>query len=419
MDKKPFLSSVVFQREFLSVFIVVINAFSWYFPLYALFTGVVNKLQVAYTATFAIFGVHYLAVIVSAIIGIAIVNKRVSRSTLLSLWMFLGIVASVFMVTLEGGDLTYLLLMAAFLGVSLGLGFPSCLAYFADYGAAEHRGRLGGFTYCVAGLGIFSMGLATIVFTLPLSIAILAIWRGIGLIAFILVKPHPPHQNATKKEVDVSFGTILRERSFTLYLVPWIMFSLINYLERPIHRNFFGTDLFYLQEIVEFGIGSLIALASGFLSDMVGRKRIVILGYVILGIGYAVLGLFPNLVISRYFYIAIDGIAWGILAPMFFIIIWGELAESRSKDKYYFLGALPFLLSSFVEIIVAPYVELISFLTSFSLASFFLFLAVLPLTYAPETLPERKIEIRRVKGYVEQAKKARDKYVTKSGVKKD
>src|SRR3972149_11142283 len=178
MDKKPFLSSVVFQREFLSVFIVVINAFSWYFPLYALFTGVVNKLQVAYTATFAIFGVHYLAVIVSAIIGIAIVNKRVSRSTLLSLWMFLGIVASVFMVTLEGGDLTYLLLMAAFLGVSLGLGFPSCLAYLADYGAAEHRGRLGGFTYCVAGLGIFSMGLATIVFTLPLSIAILAIWRG-------------------------------------------------------------------------------------------------------------------------------------------------------------------------------------------------------------------------------------------------
>ena len=83
------------------------------------------------------------------------------------------------------------------------------------------------------------------------------------------------------------------------------------------------------------------------------------------------------------------------------------------------MGALPFLLSSFVEIIVAPYVKLISFLTSFSLASFFLFLAVLPLTYAPETLPERKIEIRRVKGYVEQAKKARDKYVTKSGVKKD
>lgn len=416
MDKKPFLSSVVFKREFLSVFVVVVNAFSWYFPLYALFTDVVNKLQMAYPVTLAAFGLHYMAVIVSAIIGIAIVNKIVSRTTLLSLWMFLGIVATGFMVTLEGGNLTYLLSAAIFLGVSLGLGFPSCLAYFADYGAAEHRGRLGGFTYCVAGLGIFSMGLVTIVFTPPLSIAILAIWRGIGLIAFVLTKPR---QNAPKKEVDVSFGTILSERSFMLYLVPWIMFSLINYLERPIHRTFFGADLFNLQEIVEFGIGSVVALASGFLSDMVGRKRIVIMGYVILGIGYAVLGLFPNLAISRYFYIAIDGVAWGILASMFFIIIWGELAGSRGKDKYYFLGALPFLLSSFIEILVSPYVELISVLTSFSLASFFLFLAVLPLMYAPETLPERKIEIRRLRGYVEHAKKTKDKYAAKSSVEEN
>jgi hypothetical protein len=35
--------------------------------------------------------------------------------------------------------------------------------------------------------------------------------------------------------------------------------------------------------------------------------------------------------------------------------------------------------------------------------------------YATETLPDKKIEIRRLKGYVEQAKKTRDKYVTKRG----
>lgn len=416
MDTKPFLDKVVFKREYLSIFVLVVNAFSWYFPLYALFTDVVNKLQMTYAVTFAIFGLHYLSVIVSAIIGIAIVTTRMSRTTLLSLWMFLGIVATGLMVTVEGGNLTYLMSVAIFLGVSLGLGFPSCLAYFADYGSAEHRGRLGGFTYCMAGLGIFLMGLSTIVLTLRLSITILAIWRGIGLIAFILTNPH---QNATKKEVDVSFGTILSERSFTLYLVPWIMFSLINYLERPIHRTFFGADLFSLQEVVEFGIGSVVALACGFLSDMVGRKRIVILGYVMLGIGYAVLGLFPNVAISRYFYIAIDGVAWGILASMFFIIIWGELAGNRAKDKYYFLGALPFLLSSFIEILVSPYVELISVLTSFSLASFFLFLAVLPLMYAPETLPERKIEIRRLRRYVEQAKKTKDKHAEKTNIETD
>ena len=416
MDNKSFFSDVLFKREFLSVFIIVVNAFSWYFPLYALFTDMVYNLPIDYTTILAIFGVHYAAVIASGIIGIAIVNKLVSRSTLLSLWMLVGIIASILMITLPEGTQPQKFLIAFFLGISLGLGFPSCLAYFADYGTVEYRGRLGGFTYCVAGLGIFSMGLSTIMFTLPVIATIFAVWRGIGLIAFTFIKPQG---KTTQKEVDVSYRTVLGERSFALYLIPWIMFSLINYLERPIHKSLFGTDLFYLQQIVEFGIGSIVALIGGFFSDMVGRKRIVILGYVMLGIGYASLGVFPNTVISWYFYIAVDGVAWGIFALTFFIIIWGELAESRVKDKYYFLGALPFLISSYIEIIVAPYGELISASTSFSLASFFLFLAVLPLMYAPETLPEKKIELKRQKDYVKQAKKKRDELFAKNGVKKD
>jgi hypothetical protein len=34
--------------------------------------------------------------------------------------------------------------------------------------------------------------------------------------------------------------------------------------------------------------------------------------------------------------------------------------------------------------------------------------------YAPETLPQRKIELRQLKGYIEQAKKAREKHTGKS-----
>ena len=409
MDRKSFLKSVLLQREFLAVFIVIVNALSWYFPLYALFTNTVNGLQIEYRSLLAIFGIHYASVIGFAIIGIVVMNKLVSRNTLLSLWMFIGIVASLLMSTL-GDNQVYLFLLAFVLGLSLGLGFPSCLAYFADYGVVEYRGRLGGFTYCIAGLGIFFIGVLTVIFTLIASITILAIWRGIGLIAFILIKPP---QKSTKKEVDVSYRTILNERSFSLYLVPWMMFCLVNFLENPILRSFFGADFYYFVQIAEFGIGSVAALVGGLFSDLVGRKRIVIFGFVMLGIGYAVLGLFPNSIVSWYFYMAVDGVAWGILALMFFIILWGELAENRMKDKYYFLGVLPFLISSYIEIIAAPYVELVSVSASFSLASFFLFVSVLPLMYAPETLPEKKIELRRAKGYVEQAKKVREKYLKK------
>ena len=42
---------------------------------------------------------------------------------------------------------------------------------------------------------------------------------------------------------------------------------------------------------------------------------------------------------------------------------------------------------------------------AFSLASFFLFVAVMPLVFAPETLPEKKMELRRLRKFVDDAKK--------------
>jgi hypothetical protein len=45
-----------------------------------------------------------------------------------------------------------------------------------------------------------------------------------------------------------------------------------------------------------------------------------------------------------------------------------------------------------------------------SIASFFLFLAVIPLFYAPETLPEKEIKERELKGYIEKAKKIKEKH---------
>jgi hypothetical protein len=46
--------------------------------------------------------------------------------------------------------------------------------------------------------------------------------------------------------------------------------------------------------------------------------------------------------------------------------------------------------------------------TFLSARAFFLFLAVLPLMYAPETLSEKKIKDRELKQYIEKAKKARE-----------
>jgi MFS family permease len=188
------------------------------------------------------------------------------------------------------------------------------------------------------------------------------------------------------------------------------MFCLINFIENPIVNDFFGEDLALFIPLAEFGIGSFAALIGGRISDSVGRKRVVILGFIMLGMGYAILGLFSNITLSRYLYLILDGIAWGIFLMMFFMVMWSELAGKRIKEKYYLIGALPFLISSYLEIAFTPYAELIDISTAFSLASFFLFIAVFPILLAPETLPEKKMELRRLRRYIEKAQEIREEH---------
>lgn len=396
------------RRDFFAAFFVVVNSLSWYFPLFALVTEIVKVPIVEYFTVLALFGVHYATVIASAFVGILLVPRIMSRLGLLRLWMIVGVASTLLVSTIETNNQAWLFSTVIALGISLGLGFPSCLAYFADYGITAQKGRIGGLTYCIAGLGIFSIGLLTFLTgSLLENVTILAVWRLVGLVVFVVVQPHGTEP---KREVEVTYRKILNDRSFLLYLIPWLMFGLVNYLEGPILRSVLPSDIFSFVPVAEFGVGSIVALVAGFFSDMVGRKRVVMFGFIMLGVGYAALGLFPENAFSWYFYVAVDGVAWGILALMFFLILWGELAENRVKDKYYFLGVLPFLISSYLEPIAAPFVERISFYSAFSLASFFLFVAVIPLMYAPETLPQKNIELRRLRNYLESAKKLKDKH---------
>ena len=81
------------------------------------------------------------------------------------------------------------------------------------------------------------------------------------------------------------------------------------------------------------------------------------------------------------------------------------MAEGASREKYYVLGCMPFLFSNLISILVKPFAEIIPIASSFSLASLFLFLAVLPLLYAPETLSEKIMKARELKNYIAKAQK--------------
>jgi len=411
MGKKTAITSALFQREFLSVLIVVVNAFSWYFPLYLLFQSLLENFQMDSTLLLMAFGVQFAAAICSAIIGTAVVKRFPSRDTFLSAWMFVGIIASTLMVTLETFNMTYILLVSFLLGFSLGLGFPSCLAYFGDHSTVENRGWLGGVTFFVAGFCILFIGLIVSFSTLLIGAMTLAVWRGIGLLLFLLTRTKK--DISKEKALEISYRSVLLDRSFLLYFIPWVMFAMINFLETPIIHLVFGKELVSLIQLAEFGMGGCVALLCGRFADSVGRKRVIIVGFIMLGIGYAMLGFFQGITLFRYLYIIMDGVAWGIFLPMFFLVVWSELAGNRIKEKYYLIGLVPFLIASYSLILFTPFATGVEVSAAFSLASFFLFIAVLPLLYAPETMPEKKIELKRLRKFADDAKKAKEKYERK------
>src|SRR4030067_3051237 len=98
---------------------------------------------------------------------------------------------------------------------------------------------------------------------------------------------------------------------------------------------------------------AIFAVIGGFLADTVGRKLIAIQGFVLLGLGYSVLGILgnnPENLFSWYFYTVVDGIAWGLLFVVFVITVWGDLSQERSSDRHYAVGVLPFFISKFIQV---------------------------------------------------------------------
>jgi MFS family permease len=183
------------------------------------------------------------------------------------------------------------------------------------------------------------------------------------------------------------------------------MFSLINDLTTQINYSYFlNLDFPPNYRVVELVLAGLAAILFGVIADQKGRKRLALIGFVLLGLAYASLGLLPNNIVSGWFYVIADGIAWGALSMLFLWTIWGDIAEGKNSEKFYILGVLPYLFSTFAQQSLGVYfANNYTERTVFSFASFFLFVAVLPLVYAPETLSDRIIKDLDINSYVNKA----------------
>jgi MFS family permease len=395
------------RKELLLVSSLLISSFIWYYAVRGLLAEMTTSL--ARDASNLVNGAFFAAIILSSLLG-AILSGRVSRIQVLRLWLSLGCLASLMPLVFSSFSTVNLSIISLFFGLSFGIGMPSCLAFFADSTNYENRGSISGVAFLATNLGafVFIFLNGNMVATLVVSFAL----RIAGLCVLLFLKPISSGLDEAKKSHSLRW--LLQDRAFLLYVLPWLTFCLVDRFELAYFKIFFTQDFFDFMGLIEPLVGTIFVLLGGILADRMGRKRVLIYGFVALGIGYASIGLGPYMSFPRYFYTFVDGIAWGVFMVIYMLILWGDLSSSNGAvELYYTLGSIPFFLSDLVVLFFSSYMQGIpdeGAYAIFSLASFFLFLAVIPLMFAPETLPEKKIKDRELKQYIEKAKKTKEKY---------
>jgi MFS family permease len=413
MLQKFFGDSNIAKKDFLILAILFFSIFGWFYMAQPMINLILSKTNVTEIQKFIVWTGFYGTIIGSSVLG-AILSNKINRQKFLASWIFFGMIASSLPALINIFTFPLIFIISIFLGASFGFSMPSFLAFFAESTIVENRGRIGGIAFMI---GILIVPILAILFT-EFSLAsisiIFAAMRGIGLTLFVL-KSEKKTSSETKR--NISFVSIIRDRTFFLYFIAWFIFPLIDRVEEPILIQFlteWNTNLISLMEIVEPIVAIISVVIGGLLCDWIGRKKIILSGFVAMGIAYALVGFAPRFDISWYIYFIVDGLAWGILLLIFVIILWGDLSQPGTQEKHYAIGSIPFFLSSIIPMLLTEsFIRKIEVSAAFSVASFFLFVAVMPLVFAPETLPEKKMELRRLRKFAEDAKKAKEKYERK------
>ena len=329
----------------------------------------------------------------SAIVG-SVVTEKIGRKKLFWSWIILGILSTLFLAIVAQGTIPFNIL-SILLGISFGFGIAGCFAFLANNTAIEERSRVFGVVFLETFIMVIVVMLIAQIFDLGLNqrIILIAITRSFGLLA--LIAPQSP-MRPLKDDNNLSNGAF---KNFGLYLLPWIFFNIACGLgywwSGPPEPG-----IKVLPQIAVFYVCIAIsAVLSGVVADRFGRKPSIAIGIVLAGIGFAIIGYYLSPLSIIVVNLAL-GIAWGFLFDVY-LAIPGDIPFSFSKEKAYALGTIiPVIL--FLVTAAVPRTIFDFDITKLSpILSILFFLAVIPILFVRETLPENKIYKRKMKEHID------------------
>jgi MFS family permease len=399
--------------------ILVVTTLCWYLCFFSFLKNNSGFTDVNYfnniNCLVIIFGINLVSTIVFAVLGTKIIQKIEKRLKFIICWLIVGVLLSSLTVFIGNSSFFYVVLISSIVGAYFGFGFPIVLGYYSNSVKNVYRARISGliiffFFFCFICTSVLARS------TLSLTVALI-LWKLCGLFAIWFLKPSDEEVNKVEEE-KVSYKNVICSRQVLFYFIPWLMFSLVNNFALPVLYTAFDASIVDFMTQFEVVIAGISAIFFGFFADRFGRKRLLFFGFVLLGLGYALLGLFPTYARGFLFYTIADGISWGIFITLFLLTLWGDIAGKRDAEKFFVIGFLPYLLSNFLQVLFGRYIAsslAVDGLSAvFSFACFFLFITAIPLYLAPETLPERDKQMIDLRKYYEKAKIKADKEAEKS-----
>ena len=386
-------------RRFIALALLLSNTIIWFYVFHEYLLDALLKnsgLNFFYVGLGKMF--FYSSAVFSGIIG-SLITERVERRRFLGFWIAFGFLTMISLTIFRG--LEFSLVSSIMLGVSFGLGLPTCQAFLAESTTFEESGR-------VAAVLIFeALALLVLILLFAKELGIM----GLTLICVVLVGTsflalffdRCPRERGPIKP----WRSVLTSRAFASYAVPWLIFQLANGISLFVRIPDPLKSLATYGQALQFIAALFAALISGFLADYIGRKQPILIGLIMLGASYAFFGLTLT-TISYLVYLTVEGFAWGLIVVSYMQVVLGDLSSgSGSKERFYALGGILIPLFTYAIFSVAqdwskftiPANQLSTVLSIAILAS------VIPVIRAPETLSEAKVRTRKMKEHVEKVGK--------------
>jgi MFS family permease len=367
-----------------------------------------------------ILGFCLLTAVFSGFFSSRLIQKIRNRFTFIFYWMIAGIFISPLFALIGAVSLLGTIFLACLFGLYFGFGYPVIMGYFSANTVKTNRATIGGFAVLFTSFSFVFMFmfvpsiLSVIISSASLISAIsLTVWSFAGLIAFLVLKPV---QSLVTEDGAISYKQILKDRSVILYFIIWLMFSIVNTFVYPVlSAAFDDANLVTLVTVIETALGGALAVVFGFLADRLGRRRLLLFGSVMLGLGYAVLALFPSYTKGLYFYTITDAVAWGIFCPLFLITIWSDLAGKKGSEKFFMIGILPYLFSVIIEVVTRDsLLAMVDMTGIFAFVCVFLLIALFPLFVVTDTLSAHEKCVREIEDYSDKAQRIADDFANNS-----